>query len=99
MRVSRICGVAVSLLLASGLPAVAQTAGVQYLYDELGRLIAVVDAAGDTAVYHYDAVGNVLSIDRHASSQVSVISFTPASGPVSATVTVSGTGFWGEPLC
>ena len=61
--------------------------------DELGRLIAVVDPGGDTAVYHYDAVGNVLSIARHASSQVSIVSFTPGSGPVGTQVRIFGTGF------
>jgi len=36
---------------------------VRYLYDDLGRLIAVVDeTAGQTAIYQYDAVGNLLSI-------------------------------------
>lgn len=48
------------LLLASPRDAAGQ--GISYVYDELGRLIAVTDAAGDTAVYSYDAVGNVLSI-------------------------------------
>jgi YD repeat-containing protein len=36
----------------------AQTGPVQYGYDELGRLIIVVDGQGNAAVYHYDAVGN-----------------------------------------
>ena len=72
-------------------------APIQYVYDELGRLIAVVDTAGDTAVYHYDAVGNITSIDRHVSSQVSIIAFSPASGPVGTTVTISGTGFSATP--
>src|SRR5216684_78889 len=34
-----------------------------YVYDELGRLIQVVDGiTGNSATYHYDAVGNLLSI-------------------------------------
>ena len=70
----------------------AQTS-IQYNYDELGRLIAVIDPGGDTAVYHYDAVGNVLSIDRYDSTDVSIISFSPGSGPVGTTVTIHGTGF------
>jgi YD repeat-containing protein len=37
-------------------------AGVTYVYDPAGRLTAVVDAAGNGAVYHYDAAGNPLSI-------------------------------------
>jgi YD repeat-containing protein len=74
-------------------PQPARAQSIQYMYDELGRLIAVVDPGGDTAVYHYDAVGNVLSIARHASSQVSVVSFTPGSGPVGTQVRIFGTGF------
>ena len=66
---------------------------IRYIYDELGRLIAVVAPGGDAAVYHYDAVGNVLSIDRHASTQVSIVSFSPAKGPIGTQVTIFGTGF------
>ena len=76
---------------------VAAQASVQYVYDDLGRLIAVVDTNGDTAVYHYDAVGNVLAIDRLTSSQVSIIAFSPQSGPVGTTVTIYGTGFSATP--
>jgi len=44
-------------------------AGVaQYAYDDLGRLTTVVDEAGNTAIYNYDAVGNLLSIQRFTTS-------------------------------
>jgi YD repeat-containing protein len=66
---------------------------IQYLYDSGGRLVGVVDPAADTVVYSYDAVGNLLSIARFASTTVSVIAFSPASAAVGATVTISGTGF------
>jgi YD repeat-containing protein len=75
----------------------ADAADIVYLYDRLGRLIAVVDPASDTAVYSYDAVGNLLAITRQTSSTVSVIGFDPPSGPVGATVTVQGTGFSATP--
>lgn len=43
----------------------AHAGNVQYLYDDLGRLIAVVDGtAGEAAIYQYDAVGNLLGIVR-----------------------------------
>jgi YD repeat-containing protein len=77
------------LLLGWAVPA----AAVSYVYDELGRLVGVVDPAGDTAVYTYDAVGNLLSITRYASSTVSLIGFTPSKGPIGTTVTIYGTGF------
>ena len=54
---------------------------ITYTYDELGRLTAVVDPSGDTGIYTYDAVGNLLSIERQSSSVVSIIEFTPKSAP------------------
>jgi YD repeat-containing protein len=63
------------------------------IYDEVGRLVAVVDPTGDTVRYSYDAVGNLLSITRASSSSLSVIEFTPDKGPVGSSVTIFGTGF------
>jgi YD repeat-containing protein len=70
---------------------------ISYVYDAAGRLRAVVDPHGDTGEYVYDAVGNITSILRRASSAVSVVEFTPLSGPVGTTVTISGTGFSATP--
>lgn len=80
----------ITLVSWSGLRA---QSGIVYVYDELGRVIAVTDPAGDTVRYNYDAVGNVTSISRAASSTLSFISFSPGSGPVGATVTIYGTAF------
>ena len=66
---------------------------ISYVYDDLGRLIGVIDSAGDSATYQYDAVGNILSISRQSSSQLAIISFTPQSGAVGSTVTINGTAF------
>ena len=52
-----------------------------------------MDPAGDTAVYQYDAVGNHTGISRQSSALVSIIDFTPASGPVGTTVSIFGIGF------
>ena len=41
-------------------------ADVAYLYDDLGRLVRVIDEAGQAATYHYDAVGNLLQITRES---------------------------------
>jgi RHS Repeat./IPT/TIG domain. len=71
------------------------TAGgtVNYTYDDLNRLTTVVDGTGAFARYNYDAVGNILSIDRPTSGSVSILRFTPISGVVGTTVTISGIGF------
>jgi len=72
---------------------VAETSGVLYVYDELQRLTAVINPIGEAARYEYDAVGNLLSVARYNSSQVSIIEFTPNNGPVGTAVTIYGTGF------
>jgi YD repeat-containing protein len=66
---------------------------VSYVYDDLGRLIAVIDVNGNAAEYSYDIVGNIQSISRLTSAQVSIIDFSPESGPTGALVTINGTGF------
>jgi len=68
-----------------------------YIYDDVGRLIGSVDPAGETVTYTYDAAGNLLAISRYSSSQVSIIDFTPDSGPVGTSVTIFGTGFSATP--
>jgi YD repeat-containing protein len=70
-----------------------QAASVNYVYDDAGRLIAVIDPAGDTARYTYDAVGNLLEITRYSSALISLLDFTPKSGPIGTVVTIYGTGF------
>jgi len=71
---------------------------VTYVYDELGRLVAAIDASGNAAVYSYDAVGNILSIHRYNSAtDLSIISFSPTHGAVGSVVTISGTGFSAVP--
>jgi len=54
---------------------------IDYIYDELGRLVAVITPA-EVVTYSYDAVGNLLSISSGNSSQVSIIEFTPNSGSI-----------------
>ncbi len=72
-------------------------ADVSYIYDEIGRLKAVVDPAGNTALYTYDAVGNLLDITRQSSGQIAIIQFTPAQGPEGTSVAISGIGFSATP--
>ena len=68
-------------------------ADVIYIYDDVGRLTGVIDAAGDSAGYRYDAAGNLVGIQRAAPGGPAITSFTPATGGIGAAVTISGTGF------
>jgi len=98
VRASKLLLLASVLLLfvASVIPSLAQS-GVTYLYDQVGRLIGVIDPSGNAAAYSYDAVGNLLSISRYSSTQISLIYFTPQQGPIGTTVTISGSGFSSTP--
>jgi YD repeat-containing protein len=64
-----------------------------YVYDALGRLVAVILQSGGAAVYNYDPVGNLLSISHQSANQLSILSFSPTLGPVGSTVTIYGTAF------
>ncbi|TKB62057.1 MAG: hypothetical protein E8D48_08570, partial [Nitrospira sp.] len=68
-------------------------ADISYVYDKAGRLRAVIDPASDTAVYAYDAVGNLTGITRQPSTTLAVLQFTPSSSPIGTTVMIYGTGF------
>src|SRR4051812_4880359 len=65
----------------------------RFFHDADGRLKGAINPEGDTAVYNWDAAGNLLSISRHASSKLSVVQLIPQRGEVGATVTIEGTGF------
>jgi YD repeat-containing protein len=87
------------LLIASLLiwPGQLQADQAQYFYDELGRLVGVVDGQGNVAVYTYDAVGNLLSIQRFPAGggggTIGIFFFSPSSGLVGTSVTLQGFGF------
>ncbi len=69
------------------------SSGISYVHDDLGRLEAVVDPVNGTAIYGYDAVGNITSISRQSPTAVLIIDFSPKRGPSGTPVTISGTGF------
>ncbi|HMH50633.1 MAG TPA: IPT/TIG domain-containing protein [Candidatus Acidoferrum sp.] len=88
------------LLLLVASPAHPQAGPVQYGYDRLGRLMAVVDGNGNAAIYNYDAVGNLLSIQRIDANPLAAVSITavvPAEGRVGSTVSIFGKGFGATP--
>ncbi len=86
-----------SLALLVGALTPTGAADISYVYDQAGRLLAVIDPTTDTAIYAYDAVGNLTGITRQPSTTKAVVQFTPASGPVGTTVTIYGTGFSATP--
>lgn len=75
----------------------AQQANINYVYDDLNRLSAVVDQQGNVATYSYDLVGNLLTIGRvNASSfpgPVAITLFTPLRALIGKPVTLFGKGF------
>ncbi len=66
---------------------------IVYVYDGHGRLQAVTDPTGDTAVYARDAAGNVTGIERYGTDEPSIIEVTPRRAARGDHVTVHGTGF------
>jgi YD repeat-containing protein len=88
----------IAVLLIVGLlclPAVPSADQAQYFYDELGRLVGVVDSAGNAAVYVYDSVGNLLRIDRFGTGtgSIGIFVIAPGSALVGTNVTIQGFGF------
>src|SRR5438105_2303365 len=47
-----------------------------YVYDDDGRLRAVLSPSGEAAVYEYDAAGNFTAIRRLTPNDLELISFT-----------------------
>ncbi|MFD9733276.1 RHS repeat-associated core domain-containing protein [Umezawaea sp. NPDC059074] len=72
---------------------------VDYAYDAAGRLVGVsqTNTGANTGRYNYDDSGNLLSIDRFASTTLSLLSMVPARAQVGATITLSGTAFAATP--
>lgn len=93
-RVALLLVVVLGTLLACVAPAAAD---IFYVSDDLGRLIAVVDQQGNAATYTYDAVGNLLSIQRfNVADQpgaVAITLVTPNRGRVGTPVSIFGKGF------
>lgn len=86
------------LILTAVLAASSLTNGQQggttiYVYDDDGRLIAVISPTGDASTYEYDAAGNFTRIRRFTPNDLEMLAFTPRQGPVGTPVTIYGAGF------
>src|SRR3989337_2225307 len=86
-----------AFLLVVALRAQAEQPVIHYVYDDLGRLVGVVDQDGNAATYTYDAVGNILAIGRHdvadAPGPVAITLVAPNRGKVGTPVSIFGRGF------
>jgi YD repeat-containing protein len=83
---SLVLGIAAATLARQGVT-------TRYVYDENGRLQAVVSPTGEAAVYEYDAAGNIKAVRRLAADALALFSFSPHEGMYGDLVTFVGLGF------
>jgi YD repeat-containing protein len=85
------------LCTAAALSVTAQQQGstTRYVYDESGRLHAVISPTGEAVVYEYDAAGNITSVQRLAADALALFGFSPHEGLPGDQVTFVGIGFSG----
>lgn len=65
----------------------------RYIYDDNGRLKAVIAPSGEVALYSYDPAGNLTGIQRIPATVTTNLDFTPKSGAETDLVEIFGTGF------
>jgi RHS repeat-associated protein len=77
------------------LPAAASvpSTAIRYAYNPDGRLSAVINPETETALYSWDAAGNLQAVTRKSSSKLSIIQLEPTQAAVSETINIWGTGF------
>jgi YD repeat-containing protein len=85
---------AAGLALCVSASAIARQGGTtRYVYDENGRLHAVISPSGEAVVYEYDAAGNITAVRRLAADALTILAFTPHAGVAGDLVTLVGVGF------
>jgi YD repeat-containing protein len=65
----------------------------RYVYDDTGRLRAVISPTGEAVVYEYDPAGNVTNIRRLTGDSLEIFNFSPQEGQAGDLVTLTGVGF------
>jgi 6-phosphogluconolactonase len=102
-RAPRLLVVLLVAALAVSLPTLLSAQGnttFQNFYDDVGRLAAVVDSAGNVVRYQYDDSGNIVAITRStlpSTSTLAIFSVAPLEGPVGTHVLIQGQGFSSTP--
>ena len=87
--------VCLSLWFSSSLVLAQQPATTRYVYDDNGRLRAVITTDGKANIYEYDAAGNLTAIRQNAAGQLEILDFFPREGGPGTVVKIVGTGFTG----
>ncbi len=96
---NRILHAFASLILAIAcfvlpMPVAAQQGGTTtYVYDDNGRLHAIITPTGEAVVYEYDAAGNATAVRRLAADALELFSFSPHEGIPGDLVKFTGVGF------
>ena len=93
-----ICAVVILLSCLPVFPSVVYSEVAEYIYDDIGRLIAVLDSKGNESIYRYDEAGNLINILTQSNINSLVISdFYPREGFPGTEITMYGKGFSEEP--
>jgi len=75
-------------------PTCAQQGGTtRFVYDDNGRLTAVISPNGEAVIYDYDAAGNFTAIRRISADTLTLLAFFPHEGGAGDEITFVGTGF------
>ena len=93
LRALRMLVLVIAYAIAASQVAAQQGGTTRYVYDDNGRLIAVVSPAGEAAIYEYDAAGNFTAIRRISADTLTLLAFFPHEGGAGDQVTFVGTGF------
>lgn len=80
-------------LLVVSLVAAWTAFGATYVYDPNGRLVVVTNAAGESARYRYDKLGNLTQVERLAANALAIFGFSPGRGAPGVAVRIQGHGF------
>lgn len=89
---NRLIGMALLCLLAVWPVCAQQTIVTNYVYDNNGRLRAVIAPDGQVAIYDYDPAGNITGIRRLTSDGFELLAFFPDAGKSGDTVVFRGIG-------
>lgn len=85
--------VVVVLIAVFALSIFNDSGATDYQYDDNGRLVSVGSDNGETAQYVYDALGNIVRIERKGGPQIAISALSPNHGTQGTQVLITGTGF------